>query len=189
MDFVSLATESDPRRVLRQLDQMFGGSEGGIDDMEARPFLSKTAEAELYLLATNFLLYVAMVIITTGVAKIYFPESLERSSAAPRARSYNYRINAAAQESEDYYGSDVEDEMGEDEEDDDEEEEVLDSGDEEDRGLMGGKKADVAKSDRHADFFEFSQQSMSKTQVLRRLVFCILMLNITFVTWGVLQVS
>ena len=46
------------------------------------------------LLATNFLLYVAMVIITTMVAKIYFPESLERNpgGAGGSARSFSYRI-------------------------------------------------------------------------------------------------
>ena len=35
---------------------------------------------------------------------------------------------------------------------------------------------------------EFEQSTMSKTQVLRRLVICIVMLNVTFITWGVLQV-
>jgi hypothetical protein len=35
---------------------------------------------------------------------------------------------------------------------------------------------------------EFEQLTMSKTQVLKRLVLCIVMLNLTFVTWGLLQV-
>jgi hypothetical protein len=55
------------------------------------PFLSKSAEAELYLLCTNFLLYVAMVIITTIIAKIYFPETLQRDNTAVTRRKYSYR--------------------------------------------------------------------------------------------------
>lgn len=100
MDFVTLATES--QRMLRVLDEMLGGDDddgggsggpqqqagqqpmsppiggaAGAAEVGARPLLSKSAEAELYLLATNFLLYVAMVIITTIIAKVYFPESRE----------------------------------------------------------------------------------------------------------------
>jgi len=88
MDFITLATETDPRRLLRHLTDVLGddddvaypaASAAGTSSSSytdpspssvesgQKPFLSKTAEAELYLLATNFLLYVAMVIIATLV--------------------------------------------------------------------------------------------------------------------------
>jgi hypothetical protein len=195
MDFITLATEIDPRRLLRHLDQMLGdddqydptstgspasafySSVSAEESEVTAPILSKTAEAELYLLATNFLLYVAMVIITTMVAKIYFPELLERgverdtSIASPR--SYDYRV-ADAQESEDFYGSD--DENG------DDAKELLDSdsGEDEDK-----KERDILGKPGLLEFHD----SMTKVQVLRRLLFCSLMLNITFVMWGALQVS
>jgi hypothetical protein len=86
-DFITLATETDPRRLLRRLDQILGdddsvansatpsqstaytnyGADPKYGSSGTTPVLSKTAEAELYLLATNFLLYVAMVIIATMV--------------------------------------------------------------------------------------------------------------------------
>jgi len=52
MDFVTLATSS--HRFLRHLT----GAEtvGDYDAQEARPLLTPAAEAELFLLATNFLL-------------------------------------------------------------------------------------------------------------------------------------
>jgi len=115
VDFITIAAES--RRMLRVLDEMLGGDDDE-DDFGAggqqqnvqqfdsalaaataasssatsatatRPLLSKTAEGELYLLATNFLLYVAMVIITTIVAKVYFPES--------RKKTFIYSIASSA---------------------------------------------------------------------------------------------
>jgi hypothetical protein len=80
MDFISLATEFHPSRLLDEIlgDDEPRGSPGGdattgnVYDTSTydystgadsasvqRPLFSKTAEAELYLLATNFLLYVA----------------------------------------------------------------------------------------------------------------------------------
>ena len=46
-----------------------------------------------------------MVIITTMVAKIYFPESLERGTSVPQARTFNYRMA----DNDEYYGSDADD--------------------------------------------------------------------------------
>jgi hypothetical protein len=125
-----------------------------------------------------------MVIIATMIAKIYFPESLERgqttSAHAPVTRSYSYRmVDAAASENESYYGSDVSDDEDEDND------EVLDSNDgsyEESDSEPMGRAAQIR------NFMEFDQQTMSRSQVLKRLAFCSLMLNITFVMWGVLQV-
>lgn len=195
MDFVTLALESDPRRLLRQLDQMLGNDDEAsssaasssfmpatldgdslAETVAAHPFLSKTAEAELYLLATNFLLYVAMVIITTMVAKIYFPEALERATVSPRARSYSYRM-ARSQDSEEYYGSDIEDEG--------EEDDVLDSDDEVD--LLQSSSDEPTYRRGRGSILEFQQSSLGRMQVIRRLVFCSLALNITFVLWGALQ--
>jgi adenosine 3'-phospho 5'-phosphosulfate transporter B2 len=168
MDFITIATESS--RGLRWLDEAISTT---TQDTETRPLLSKSAEAELYLLATNFLLYVAMVIITTMVAKIYFPESLERGNAPPimRTRSYSYMRTAPSRDEEDeeddYYGSDEE-------EVDEYTDELLDSDDNEDVPLQQRE-------------LESQQESLNRGQVMRRLVFCSLMLNITFVCWGVLQ--
>lgn len=181
-----------------------------------RPFLSKTAEAELYLLATNFLLYVAMVIITTMICKIYFPESLDRGiNGMPQARTFNYRVA----EGDEYYGSDDEKNndkssraAGDNSVDDDNEildsgsdpEEGDDEGDEDDdddedeaetddllsemrpsRIQVSGKRRGVSFANKQ--FLEFEQMTLSKSEVTKRLLICIVMLNLTFVTWGVLQ--
>lgn len=205
-----------------------------------QPFLSPTAEAELYLLATNFLLCkkqevssfvatfaslpdpfifqtlspqltdVAMVIIITMIAKIYFPESLERGVAVPQARTFNYRMA----ENDDYYASDADDpEESSDaktDDDDDDDNEILasdeDEADEEEAPVteesetndllsemrpsqvpISGLRPGVSY-DSSSRILEFEQLTMSKSQVLRRLIICIVMLNVTFVTWGVLQV-
>jgi hypothetical protein len=54
MDFISLATGS--HRLLRQLEQDYATT----TSQETRPLLSPTAEGELFLLATNFLLCTCM---------------------------------------------------------------------------------------------------------------------------------
>jgi len=90
----------------------------------------------------------------------------------------------AQAEEEEYYGSDVED----DEDGDlDNEEEVLDSDDDEVHDLL--RRGPVfRKKKAPPNFLEFAQETMSRTQVLKRLIFCSIMLNITFVAWGLLQV-
>jgi hypothetical protein len=65
--------------------------------------------------------------------------------------------------------------------DDEETEENLDSGDDHE----GIQPAVAAR--RHGYFLEFDQGTMPKTEVIKRLAFCCLMLNVTFVTWGILQ--
>lgn len=192
MDFFTLATEQ--KRFFRMLDEVLGedddqrnGVSSGFDSMysapaafvattanvatatASRPFFSKQSEAELYLLATNFLLYVAMVIVVILVCHIYFPEALQSRVATTRPRKYNYRV---AEEQQDHcdedYGSEAEPAFR-----NSEDEEVLDSSE------------DELES---PNFLEFRQESLSRKQVLRRLLFCSVMLNITFVLWGVLQV-
>jgi hypothetical protein len=149
----------------------------------ARPFFSKTAESELYLLATNFLLYVAMVIITVMVAKIYFPESLQRGRgnfvpdpASPRKYSY-VRSEGGGEETSN--NNEVLDSDDDEEEDGEDEVEALISG-----GDGNSKKASNART----TFLDFDPERTSKNAVFQRLMFCSIMLNVTFVAWGVLQV-
>jgi len=271
MDFVTLASATAPRKLLRHLaaatatagetgedddfahlaaesssaeagadyssgglygerpgtpyEQQFGGA---VPDSSS-PLLSPTAEAELFLLATNFLLYVAMVIITTMVCKIYFPESLERGGAESprmsyvRVRSSGSRRGSSAGDDEEgegrnmssYYSSDNEDESsmegagGEDEggfsSDEDEGEGSSDDESESDGLLLEMEEPEaggVAGSTPHrrrnrfngrkravsgGNFLEFDQTTTGRNDVMKRLGLCVLMLNLTFVTWGVLQ--
>jgi hypothetical protein len=187
MDFSTLATTSRTilRHLLKDVDaETSHDTDYNLVDLENKdqPLLSRAAEAELFLLATNFLLYVAMVIITTLICKIYFPEALERGG--PIARSYSYRIaeDGAGEENDSYYGSDVDDDASDDE--DEENQEVLDSSSEgEDR------EREPEPPLRTRNILEFDQARLSKAEVLKRLIFCSLVLNITFVAWGVLQVQ
>eukprot|EP00978_Attheya_sp_CCMP212_P039640 scaffold207977_cov55-Attheya_sp.AAC.4 len=175
---------------------------GQTSDDENRPLLSPAAETELFMLATNFLLcknHVAMVIIITMVAKIYFPGSLERgTTGGPVARSVSYvrtddvENGDASDESPISYGSDAEDS------DDCEENDELLEEDETDNllemegeGTLRRTRISPAKKSRQtsvgSSFLEFDQETASRQSVLKRLSFCVLMLNVTFVTWGVLQ--
>jgi len=205
VDFLDLATSSRwlIERALSQQDDDFAqldvssssaASPTLPDDgysygaTETRPVLSKSAEAELYLLATNFLLYVAMVIITTMVAKIYFPESLERGQEpATLKRNYDYRrkrkdsasdFGSISEEEARFLNSNSDDEELYSDEDDDYDEE---EGDED------NSEGEEAYLDDSPKVLEFDQVHTSRTQVIQRLLFCSLMLNITFVSWGALQ--
>ena len=123
-------------------------------------------------------------IVVIIVCRIYFPEALQsRVTPAQQrsaARNYNYRV--AEEQLFEPYGDDDEEDYGS--EDDDEDgvlaesgEEVLDSSSDEQEGEGGSPT-----------FLEFQQESLSRKKVLQRLIFCCIMLNITFVTWGALQV-
>jgi hypothetical protein len=129
---------------------------------------------------------VAMVIIITMICKIYFPSALERDNPTdtmPGTRTYRYRrvsedeINAR---SNNYYSSD-------------DEEDSHESGTATTATTTTQNKADksTAESSNHSnhlpDVLGFEQENTSKGSVLRRLAFCVIMLNVTFVTWGVLQ--
>lgn len=147
-----------------------------------------------------------MVIIITMVAKIYFPESLERGVAVPQARTFNYRMA----ENDDYYASDADDqEETNSDEDADDDNEILASDEDIEDEELAQETDDAESNDLLSEMrpsqipisglrpgvhyetnraLEFEQLNMSKAQVLRRLGICIVMLNVTFVTWGVLQV-
>jgi UAA transporter family len=116
-----------------------------------------------------------MVIITTLIAKLYFPECLERREIEPQTpRSYAYRMVDGQ--------SDI---MEDDELIEVEEDEYLDSdGEREEKSLMHSNNS---SSNMRSSILDFNQESMSKAQVLKRLFFCIFMLNTTFVIWGLIQ--
>ena len=134
------------------------------------PLLSPTAEAELLLLATNFLLYVAMVIIVTIVAKVYFPESLKRSENAQNiSRSHSYlRVISG----DDYVSGD------------DDEEENNDNDNNNSNIDTDSSEEEKATS---SSYLEFDLANSSRQVVVKRLAFCSIMLIVTFVAWGVLQ--
>jgi hypothetical protein len=142
-----------------------------------------------------------MVIIITMVAKIYFPASLERgTTGGPVARSVSYvrtddvENGDASDESPISYGSDAED-SDECEENDElvEEDETDNLLEMEGEGTLRRTRISPAKKSRQtsvgSSFLEFDQETASRQSVLKRLSFCVLMLNVTFVTWGVLQVG
>lgn len=141
------------------------------------PLLSQDAEAELLMLATNFLLYVAIVLIITMVAKIYFPESLERSVpvSQPATRTVQYR-RMEVENSSDSVSCYSSDEEGNSDNKDGSLEDSLEY--EED---VGGKGKENFLE------LEFEQENTSRPEVMKRLAFCVFMLNVTFVTWGLLQ--
>jgi hypothetical protein len=100
----------------------------------------------------------------------------------------------ASDESPISYGSDAEDS------DDCEENDELLEEDETDNllemegeGTLRRTRISPAKKSRQtsvgSSFLEFDQETASRQSVLKRLSFCVLMLNVTFVTWGVLQVG
>ena len=166
----------------------YGSSSSSIEEdltMESqhRPIFSKNAEGELFLLATNFLLYVALVIVVILVCRIYFPELLiARNSNHTHNVHQSYRVAAPKSENDDdddddiYYGTDADD--------DDDDENDNDPANEED---PLSRKDPLARP--HSKFsLEFQQESLSRKQVLQRLIFCCIMLNVTFVLWGALQV-
>jgi hypothetical protein len=199
-------------------------------NVNTRPFLSKSAEAELYLLCTNFLLYVAMVIITTIIAKIYFPESLERDASLPIPRRYSYRRQpmqhlgpqpSLEEEDDDaLYSDDDEDEDGTNGGTGGASNELLGGdfppphtpthqsphhdplglGATSPHGTSRAVEFDDGEGERFliasqvsprsrmtSRVLEFDQETTSRAKVIQRLLFCSLMLNVTFVTWGALQ--
>mmetsp|Transcript_11640 Transcript_11640/g.29449 ORF Transcript_11640/g.29449 Transcript_11640/m.29449 type:complete len:546 (+) Transcript_11640:87-1724(+) len=198
-DFVNLETESSPATVAAPPNDSILGAlvndESSYADPATKPFLSQSAEVELYLLATNFLLYVAMVIISTFIAKVYFPDSLKRGTIPNVRRTYNYRRKTEHPEEElQSFAYKDEDEL-----------EALYSDDDEDNNEVGSVESDEdfeqndplmsdfaghpesSNQQHRARILEFDQTQTNRPQVYKRLLFCMLMLNLTFVTWGALQ--
>lgn len=125
-----------------------------------------------------------MVIITTMIAKIYFPECLERRQGPPpEPSSYAYRM-VDGEQSQKPFKDEAEDEEYSSDDADADLDEALDSGDEAD---LVNELYPMPEFTTRPTLLEFDQETMSKAQVLKSLLFCCLMLNITFVSWGVLQ--
>ena len=112
---------------------------------------------------------VALVIIITMVAKIYFPESLERRNEDhPVSRSYSYRMVGETNR------KDIQENFSTDSLSDDEDsEENLNSEEEQD------ELKNPPATSRQSQFLEFDQETMPKAEVVKRLAFCCLMLNVT----------
>lgn len=177
----------------------------GIPQMENRPLLSPTAESVLLELSTNFLLYCSMVLITTMVAKIYFPSWLEPREEPQRMMSNHAYMNVL----DSAYQSDFSDEDEEEEGEDDEDFEVgryrdgtnngsntVSNKNKEDLDLLdaGGQKDDgdaplrMSRSASSSFLFDYNQESKTKNSIYTNLALCAIMLNVTFVSWGLLQV-
>lgn len=153
-----------------------------------------------------------MVIITTLVAKVYFPASLERGSIPNIRRKYAYRRRRPTMEEEE------EEEHSDADHDDDDELEALYSDEDDDENDNNNAEEEAEEEDRALEYeqdeeplvadrtgrrrttgsgtsraaattrpLEFDQVHTSQVKVLQRLVLCCLMLQATFVTWGALQ--
>jgi hypothetical protein len=130
-----------------------------------------------------------MVIITIMIAKIYFPESLKRGhiEGTPN-RPFSYRRKPY----KDRLSSDDEEIFEDDEVEEHELEALYSSEDDDPIHLESGEDSAAEDSSSLFDtsgtnILEFDQAQTSQAQVIKRLLFCSLMLNITFVTWGALQ--
>ena len=141
------------------------------------------------------------------IAKIYFPESLKRGQVheGSSRRPFSYRRKHRYRDSTD-------DENKKDDDDDDDDsffssedledelEALYSDEDEEDllKESVDGTNSSVPLEETSLDqdhfldtsgpsLFEFDQEQTSRSHVIKRLLFCSLMLNITFVSWGALQ--
>lgn len=155
--------------------------------MQQHPFI-----AYLISLFHTLISDVAMVLIITMICKIYFPGALERSTpdSLPDTRTYNYRRvgNEKRERSSSYYSSDEEDT------EEKEQQSLLNDCDINSGGntRAPSKKLQVINDSTNKALpnrtsLEFYQSSSSKKDVISRLIFCVIMLNVTFVTWGALQ--
>ena len=179
-----------------------------MPQLENRPLLSPTAESALLELSTNFLLYVAMVMITTMVAKIYFPSWLEPREE-PQTRMSNHAYMNVMQ---DAYKDDLSDEDEDEDEDEDFEggryrdsnggesnksssngneeggSRFLDAGSADDDDLTNNGGGRMSRTASSSFLFDYDQETHSKNNVYWNLALCAIMLNVTFVSWGLLQV-
>lgn len=122
------------------------------------------AGTELFILATNFLLYIALVIITYLLQKMYFPHSIEKVAAPQTTMEGCSEL------------------------------EMEPLTNEENGISMPTRKLPRASSlNEFAKMIEFQNvnaedmKTMTKKGVLNRLAFCVMGLNVSFLIWGVLQ--
>lgn len=121
-----------------------------------------------------------MVIITTLVAKIYFPSWLEPREENPPPLSHSYM---AAMENT--YKSDLSD----DEVDQEEAEGLLENGEGGKEEGTSDNKNGMFRSGASSFLSEYDSRLQTKESVYGNLAICAIMLNVTFVVWGLLQVS
>lgn len=131
-----------------------------------------------------------MVIITTIIAKVYFPDSLKRGTIPKIRRKYSYR--RTEHEEQRSYADEEEDALESLYSDEDEDGQHRISSDEDDVDdqedpLLADMSGFPAHPSHGGRVLEFDQEHTSRAQVVKRLLFCSLMLNVTFVTWGALQ--
>ena len=114
-----------------------------------------------------------MVIITTLVAKIYFPSWLEprEDTSPPLHHSYMAAM-------ENTYKSDLSDD------EEDETEGLIEKGEE----GANGQKNNMVKSGTSSFLSDYDSRLKTKESVYGNLAICAIMLNFTFVVWGLLQV-
>ena len=194
MDFITLANaaQETSRGLLRLLTEnattvsfssLHSEPDYATQDVppsEHRPLLSPTAEAVLLELSTNFLLYVAMVVIAVMVSRVYFPSMLAPREDLVSRLSYDY-MNVDA------YSSDMSSE--------DEEEEAPDDKKLEESGLTHADDGGHDINDRgqrrvrpRSSSFLYEEGQMNPQRgVYTRLALCAIMLILTFVCWGLLQ--
>ena len=149
---------------------------------------------------------VSMVFITIMIAKIYFPESLKRGQvhegSSPRPFSYRrkHRYRDSTDDENKKDNDDDDDSFFSSEDLEDELEALYSDEDEEDllKESVDGTNSSMPLEETTLDqdhfldtsgpsLFEFDQEQTSRSHVIKRLLFCSLMLNITFVSWGALQ--
>ncbi|KAL3823589.1 hypothetical protein ACHAXA_005570 [Cyclostephanos tholiformis] len=189
--------------------------------MDDRPLLSPTAESALLSLCTNFLLYVAMVLITIMVSRLYFPSLLEpREEPTTRMMSarmlYVRSVGSQSDDEEDDDGVDEEEDFieaagggggvggvgggGRGRWNDDNDGGYKDDVNLLDLDVDGRGGGENAGGDGHppspphsrrsrmgSSFLEYDRRTMSRESVYTNLAICAVMLNVTFVSWGLLQ--
>jgi adenosine 3'-phospho 5'-phosphosulfate transporter B2 len=151
------------------------------------------AGAELFILCTNFLLYVALVILTMLLQKIYFPESLPSEDDAEEI--------LIDLEEEDDIGTSMDSEKGGRTEEPLKAQDLTSSsgapppssssssssGDSEDAGGMKRSSSSSHFLTEVLDFNVVNQEQMTKKQVLTRLLTVAIGLNLSFLGAGILQ--
>ena len=142
------------------------------------------AGAELTVLAQNFLLYIALVIITALLQHYYFPESIKAGQEEAAQAMQRAAAVAAAAEEEEGLTMTEEGSPAASEEEEDEERSTKKSAE---LPSSSSKKKNSSLGSVLAVDDAFDQETSSKREVLSRLSVCVVGLLLSFLVWGVLQ--
>jgi len=148
------------QETLSQLDKLHGNDAG----------------TELYVLATNFLLYIALVILTILLQKMYFPHTL------PGEEGGTVPTHHADDPADDVPGMELEPLTSE-----TREVALEDLPDKIERPKTMRRSSSLGEIASMIDFQNFNQEQMTKKDVLGRLFNCGIGLNLSFLIWGILQ--